>query len=110
MSVEFRAGLAFGWLVTPEEHKEMVETNWNYEDDFICVNNYDPDDEYYVFGIWLHCIGMGTIKEFNLFELSMDIPSDFMGEWGAKLRAMGKGEWFDEEKRLPGVFLIGQVV
>ena len=107
MSVDYRSGLAFGWLVTPEEHNEMVNTCWDYEDDFICVNAYTED--YYVFGIWLHCIGMGTIKEFNLFELSMDIPSDFMGEWGAKLRAMGKGEWFDEEKRLPGIFLIGQV-
>ena len=107
MSVDFRAGLAFGWLVSPEEYDEMIETTYEYEDDFITINAYDED--YRVFGVWLHCIGMGTIKEFNLFELSMDIPPDFMGEWGAKLRAMGKGEWFDEERRLPGVFLVGQV-
>ena len=108
MSVDFRAGLAFGWLVSDQEHKEMVETNWEWEDDFICVDSWSASS-YYVFGIWLHHIDMGTIEEFNLFTLANEIPSDFMGEWGAKLRAMGKGEWFDEEKRLPGVFLVGQV-
>lgn len=108
MSVEFRAGLAFGWLVTPEEHKEMVETNWEWEDDFICIDSW-ADDSHYVFGIWIYHIDMGSIKEFNINDLANEIPVDFMGEWGAKLRAMGKGAWFDEEQRLPGVFLVGQV-
>lgn len=108
MSVDYRAGLAFGWLVSPEEHYEMVETNPEYEDDFITINAYDAD--YKVFGIWLYHIGMGTVEEFNIHSLANEIPVDFMGEWGAKLRAMGKGEWFDEEQRLPGVFLVGQVI
>lgn len=108
MSIEFRAGLAFGWLVTPEEHKEMVETNWEWEDDFICVDSW-TDDSLYVFGIWIYHIDIGSIKKFNIGDLADEIPVDFMGEWGAKLRAMGKGAWFDEEQRLPGVFLVGQV-
>ena len=108
MSVDFRAGLAFGWLVSDQEHKEMVETSWEWEDDFICVDSW-ADSSYYVFGIWLHHIDMGTIEEFNIHRLADEIPVEFMGEWGAKLRAMGKGAWFDEEQRLPGVFLVGQV-
>jgi hypothetical protein len=107
MSVDFRAGLAFGWLVSPEEHYDMVEFNPEFEDDFITINGYDAD--YKIFGIWLYCIEEGSVKEFNINDLANKIPADFMGEWGAKLRAMGKGAWFDEEQRLPGVFLVGQV-
>ena len=43
MSVEFRAGLAFGWLVSPEEHYDLVEFNPEFEDDFITINAYDAD-------------------------------------------------------------------
>ena len=108
MSVDFRAGLAFGWLVSDQEHREMVETTWELEYDFICVDSWS-DTSHYVFGIWIHHIDMGSVEEFNIHSLADEIPPDFMGEWGAKLRAMGKGEWFDEEQRLPGVFLVGQV-
>ena len=108
MSVDFRSGLAFGWLVSDQERNEMVETNWEWEDDFICVDGWS-DSSYYIFGIWIYHIDMGTVKEFNVHDLAEEIPVDFMGEWSAKLRAMGKGAWFDEEQRLPGVFLVGQV-
>lgn len=107
MGIDYHSGLAFGWLVSPEEHKEMIKITAEYEDDFISINAYDTD--YKVFGIWIYRIEAGSIKEFNINDLASEIPVDFMGEWGAKLRAMGKGAWFDEEQRLPGVFLIGQV-
>lgn len=108
MSVEFKSGLAFGWLVSDQEHGEMIDINSEFEDDFICIDGWSGGSPY-IFGIWIYNIDMGTVKDFNLSDLADEIPVDFMGEWGAKLRAMGKGEWFDDEVRLPRVYLVGQV-
>ena len=108
MSVDYKNGLAFGWLVSSQEYDEMVAKTWEYQDDFICVDSYTSDSQY-IFGIWLYTVETGTVKEFNINELALTIPVDFMGEWGAKLRDMGKGKWFDEEERIPGLYLVGQV-
>lgn len=113
MSVDYSCGIALGWKVSQEERDRMVErSNYEYEDDFICIDCY-RDDSDYIYGVWLNrgpCDGL--CLEINLFDLSEKIPDDFMEESYARLRHMGCEEWVDNERHSrhqPRMYMIGQV-
>lgn len=113
MSVDYKCGIVLGWRVSQEERDRMIEQcNYEYEDDFICLEPYRDNSEY-IYGIWLR---RGDCDDFcveiNLFDLSERIPDDFMEESCARLRHMGCGEWIDDEKHprhQPRMYVIGQV-
>lgn len=113
MSVDYSCGIALGWRVSQKERDRMVEqSNYEYEDDFICIDCY-RDDSDYIYGVWLNrgpCDGL--CFEINLFDLSEKIPDDFMEESYARLRHMGCEEWVDNERHSrhqPRMYMIGQV-
>ena len=112
MSVEYNSGIVFGWKVSAQEHEKMnAATDHEYEDDFICIDSWRSSSDY-IFGIWIHqCNGCGEAVEINVLDFATKIPDDFMGKAAAKLRHMGKGEWFDDEKHpvFPKLYLVGQV-
>ena len=56
MSVDYNCGIVLGWKVSQEERDRMVEqSDYEYEDDFICVDCYRDDSDYITeFG----CIGV----------------------------------------------------
>lgn len=113
MSVDYNCGIVLGWRVSQEERDRMVEqSDYEYEDDFICIDCY-RDNSDYIYGVWLNrgpCDGL--CFEINLFDLSENIPNDFMEESYARLRHMGCEEWVDNEKHprhQPRMYMVGQV-
>ena len=112
MSIEFSSEIAFGWKVSREEYNTMNElSNFNYEDNFICVDSWSYSSDY-IYGITLCHINEGSCIELNLPALSAKIPSDFLSESIAALREMGKDEWFDDPtnpKNHPRLYIIGKV-
>lgn len=113
MSVDYNCGIAFGWRVNQEERDQMVkQSDYKYEDDFICVDCYRNDSDY-IYGVWLSrdpCDGL--CFEINLFNLSENIPDNFMEESYAGLRHMGCEEWVDNERHprhQPRMYIVGQV-
>ena len=113
MSVDYKCGIVLGWRVSQEERDQMVEqSDYAYEDDFICLDCY-WDNSDYVYGIWLNrgpCDGLCV--EINVYDLSKNIPDDFMAESYARLRHMGCGEWADNEqhpRHQPRMYVVGQV-
>ena len=82
MSVNYRAGIAYGWEFSGEEYRKFNEITKNkYEDDFIILDPYygDSCQQKAIFGIWLKCNSViGTAspyltfneidKEFNVYE------------------------------------------
>lgn len=66
MSVDFKAKILLGVIVTPEQQNAINEvTNYEYEDWFHQDNHYD-DVDYLIFGQVLECVPAGrftTLKE-----------------------------------------------
>ena len=111
MSVDFSCCIAFGWKVSRQERNEMLEkTDWAYEEGFICINSYDEKTDY-IFGVQLSGIDCGDCIELNVLNLAQYIPDDFLEERTAALRAMGMGDWFDNnnERKVPRLYLVGMV-
>ena len=98
------SGLVFGWPISHSEYKSMLMNCWDYEDNFICPDA-DWNNPTYIFGTWIYKIEPGTMIEFNLTDLAMRIPSDFLGEYRMKLRAMGRADIADMP---PTLMLIGE--
>lgn len=99
MSVDFRAGIAEGWLFTKEERKIFNErTNYEFEDDFIFPNAYDGVGDS-IFGQWiLENSNVGTA--INLTALKSELN---LAEWIARLVKGGVSP------KPPQTFLVNQV-
>ena len=106
MSVDYNCGIAFGWKISSQEHLEMNSVvDYEYEDDFICVNAFRSSD--YIFGCWLYqCSGDGEIKEINIYDLADKLPDDFYTEALVKLQHMRRPDLADAK---PSIYLVGQV-
>lgn len=82
MSVDYKAGIAYGWEFSGKEYAEFnEETDYVFEDDFIILDPYLGDSSTFkaIFGIWLienPCIGTAIPyltfneidKEFNMYD------------------------------------------
>jgi hypothetical protein len=113
MSIDYSCGVVFGWHVSQEEKDQMLErSNYEYEDEFICLDCY-RDNSDYIYGVWLsHGPCDGFCTEINIYKLSRNMSDDFMEESYAKLRHMGCDEWVDDEqhpRHLPRMYVVGQV-
>lgn len=99
MSVDFRAGIAEGWLFTEEERKIFNKrTDYEFEEDFIFPNAYDCEGDS-IFGQWvLENPNVGTA--INLTTLKSELN---LAEWIARLVKGGI------TPKPPQTFLINQV-
>ena len=99
MSVDFRAGIAEGWLFTEEERNIFNErTNYEFEDDFIFPNSYDCVGDS-IFGQWvLENSNEGTAINLTTFKSELDLA-----EWIARLAKGGV------DPKPPQTFLVNQV-
>ena len=106
MSVDYRAGLAIGWKVSSTEHSEMNEVgNYEYEDNFICVNTYD-DRSGYIFGEWCCTILDGCAEPLDLWSITEELSINFEAYHKEGLRMMGRD---DLAALKPTVYIIHQV-
>lgn len=108
MSVNYRAGVAYGWAFSGKEFEKFNEaTGWKYEDDFIILDPYYGVhcEQKAIFGKFLvknSCLG--TAHSFTLNEVN-NIDMD-LTEWIARFEEAG----YDTSKLLPARhFIINQV-
>ena len=99
MSVDFRAGIAEGWLFTEEERNIFNErTNYEFEDDFIFPDAYYGEGDS-IFGQWvLENSNVGTAV--NLMSMKSNLN---ISEWITRLEKGGI------VPTMPQTFLINQV-
>ena len=99
MSVDYKAGIAEGWLFTEEERNIFNErTNYEFEDDFIFPNAYDSVGDS-IFGQWvLENSNEGTAINLTTLKSELDLA-----EWVARLVKGGVSP------KPPQTFLINQV-
>lgn len=105
MSVEYKACIALGWLVSDIEAYQMnLKTNFKYEDCFIPIDQYS-EISHKVFG--------EVLLEVNAGELDTFIIADFftsrswINEWNQKLIDCGREDLVKKNRQ---EFLICQVV
>ena len=108
MSVDYRAGIAYGWEFSGEEYVKFNEaTNYKYEDDFITLDPYlgVSAKQKAIFGIWLiinPCNGTAVpYLPFNEINKTFN-----QTDWIARFEEAG----YDISKLLPPRrFLVNQV-
>lgn len=106
MSVDYRAGIAYGYKVSFDEHCEMNEKSfYEYEDDFICVNSYVYNSDY-ILGMWVKTLPDGTCAPLDLWEIADTLPKNYKDTLNEMLEAMGRT---DLSQQKPQIYLIHQV-
>lgn len=106
MSVDYRAGLVYGYKVSYKDYNEMnAKSDYEYEDDFICVNLYDYESDY-ILGEWVKVIFEGTAQPFDMWEIAEALPDNFGTLLDEKLEAMGRT---DLAQQAPQVYMVFQL-
>ena len=108
MSVNYRAGIAYGWEFSGEEYKKFNEiTKYKYEDDFIILDPYSEDScqQKAIFGIWIKCNSeIGTASPYLKFD---EIDKEFnVYEW---IKKFGKADYSISQLTAPKYFLVNQI-
>lgn len=105
MSVEYKACVASGWLVSDIEAYQMnLKTNFKYEDCFIPIDQYS-EISHKVFGEVLLEVNAGELDTFTTADFLTS--QDWIDEWNQKLIECGRE---DLAKKNRQKFLICQVV
>lgn len=96
MSVDYRAGFAFGWKISHQEREQMIETyhkntgSYDIEDYFIHINNY-IEDTGCIFGDWISRFPEpGYCRKFD--PEMIQIPENWFNEFVAMLRDAGRSD------------------
>lgn len=106
MSVDYRAGIVYGYKVSYKDYNEMNEkSDYKYEDDFICVNSYDNEPDY-ILGEWVKVIFEGTAQPLNMWEIAEALPDNFATFLDERLKVMGRAGLIQQP---PQVYVVFQV-
>lgn len=106
MSVDYRAGIVYGYKVSFDEHCEMNEkSSYKYEDDFICINAYAYNSDY-ICGTWVKTLPDGACAPLDLWEISEALPYGYETHLSMVLTAMGRPDLASQK---PQIYLVHQV-
>lgn len=106
MSVDRRTGLVYGYKVSYKDYNEMnAESDYEYEDDFICVNSYEYESDY-ILGEWVKVIFEGAAESLDMWEVAEALPDNFGTLLGEKLEAMGRTNL---AQQAPQIYIVFQV-
>lgn len=107
MSVDYNSYIAIGWAFTSEEHSAFNQiTDYKYEDNFLFVNAYDPDEDV-IFGIAVSHCGEGkyeSIRWYNDNKGIQEAIQDLSEEYGGVILS-----YFPEKFDHLDTFLINAV-
>lgn len=103
MSVEYRACIVAGWLVSDIEAYQMnLKSNFEYEDDFVSIDLYRESSK--IFGEILLAADDGDLDTFTTADILTD--QEWIDEWKEKLIKCGRE---DLAKKNRQKFLVCQV-
>lgn len=95
MSVEYSSTFAYGWVISREERDKIdEETNHEFEDEFVCLNGWVWETDYF-FGIQLEGIESGyaypiSAKSINCEEVNAFLRKKYPPEVLARITCEGK--------------------
>lgn len=91
MSVDYSAGVAYGWRITDEQRNDINEkTNYKYEDEYLYINAYVTSD--CILGDWVYQIESGTAISVDSFRDDWEFRQDFLDRFLPILKEAGYEE------------------
>lgn len=91
MSVDYSAGVAYGWRITDEQRNDINEkTNYKYEDEYLSINAYVTSD--CILGDWVYKIESGTAVSVDSFRDDWEFRQDFLDRFLSILKEAGYEE------------------
>lgn len=106
MSVNYKAGIAQGWIFNETERKRFNRaTDYKYEDDFIFPNDWDGTGDT-IFGEWVAINNEpGTMIEISVLDLTPKEPMRIL-DWIKKYEEAG---YDGADLTPPKYYLVNQV-
>ena len=80
MSVDYSAGVAYGWRLTDQQKDDINEkTDYKYEDDYIPINAYVISD--WILGEWIYEIESGEAVPIDKFRDDSEFRQKIMDKF-----------------------------